>query len=159
MTASDTVGSLLERLSAFLRYGDRSEEEVQGWLEEIDEHAQPSDLPRLFAILDDDDTSGVLWDVLYIAESMDDDYLRALLDQLPALWARAPQWAITAVLRILNTAGDEEDCVAEFLALARTTPASHTALHEIAAQLEEDRDLVQDEQRAALRDLLAALHV
>src|SRR5690606_3291696 len=85
MTASDTVGSLLERLSAFLRYGDRSEEEVQGWLEEIDEHAQPSDLPRLFAILDDDDTSGVLWDVLYIAESMDDDYLRALLDQLPAL--------------------------------------------------------------------------
>lgn len=158
MTTTDVVGTILDRLATFLRYGEQREEEVQSWLEKLEEAAGPDDLPRLFALLDDDDASGVLWDVLYIAEGLDDAYLRVLVEQLPALWARAPQWAITAVLRVLNTAGEEEDCVPRFVDLARGYPPAHAALRELAGQLEEeDEELVQEEQRQAVRMLIATL--
>ena len=49
---------------------------------------------------------------------MDDAYLAALLDALPGLYQRAPRWAETAVIRILNTRGEPEDCTQTFLQLA-----------------------------------------
>lgn len=157
MTDADVVGEVLDRLDSFLRFGDQSEEDVHDWVEDLEAAAGPDDLPRLFAVLRDEDASGVLWDILYIAEGMDDDYLRVLVEQLPALWSRAPQWAITAVLRILNTSGEDEDCVADFIEHAKAHSPAHPSLRELAHALEDDGDLVQDEQRRAAQALIAAL--
>jgi len=157
VSTTDDVGTLLEHIASFMRFGDRSEEEVNAWIDELEAKAEPDDLPRLLAAFDDDDVSGALWGILHVAEGMDDHYLEALLDHLPALWARAPQWAITAVLRIVNSAGEEDDCVPRFIELARAWPAAHPALRALGEQMEAEGDFVSDEQRATFLRLLAAL--
>ena len=68
----------------------------------------------MFGALDDDDPHGVLWSVFYLLEGFDDDYLVGLIAALPELSQRAPRWAETAVLRIVNTRGEPRGLHTEF---------------------------------------------
>src|SRR5688500_5145420 len=96
---------------------DPGTEVLDALIDRLRAHADASILPAIFGLLDDDDASGLLWPVFYVAEDQGDAYLSALLNALPHLSERAPGWAEIAVLRILNTRGEPEDCTASFDAL------------------------------------------
>ncbi len=116
---------LLHLVRLYARFGpegiDGSIGEVLAELERV---ADPSWVDRLFATLEDDDPFGIYWQLLYVLESFDDAYLRGLLNAFPALFTRAPQWACTCLIRVLNTRGDDDDCAGTFdkLAAHASTP-------------------------------------
>ena len=96
--------------------------------------------------------------MFYLAESMDDAYLEALIDALPGLHERAPRWAETAVVRIWNTYGEPEDCTATFLALAKAGSAeTRAAILEVADTIAADIDDLVPEQRNAMAALVRGL--
>src|SRR5690606_24576648 len=108
---------------------------------------------------DGPDPLGILWSIFYVAENMDDAYLEGLLDALPGLWERAPGWAETAILRILNTRDEPEDCTAQFEALAKQQPSStRELLREILeGPLDNDDESLATDQRDSIRSTLAAV--
>lgn len=154
----DAIATLLGKLSHFLRFRDDDEDTVRAWLEQLEVEATADDLPDLLAMLDDEDTTGALWGVLYIAENLGEAYLEALVDALPKLWSRAPNWAITATLRIVNTFGEPDDCVPEFVALAKRDPKAMLTLEALLDTVEVEDHLVDDQQDAldAMRAALKA---
>jgi hypothetical protein len=147
---------IVASVAASARLGEPAELESQ--LERLGALATPALLPDLFGALEDDDPAGVLWSLFYLAEGMDDAYLGALLDALPGLHQRAPRWAETAVIRILNTRGEPEDCTATFLDLAGTRPAVlRRLLVRIATDIAAEPDELAPGQLETLAEAIAAL--
>jgi hypothetical protein len=116
-------------------------------------------LPAMFGVLEDEDPHGILWSVFYIIEGLDDDvYLPALMSSLPGLWQRAPRWAETAVIRILNTRGEADDCVDTFIEVARAHPPDEQAvLIEILHSLTQDAEALAPAQSETIDHTLDAL--
>lgn len=117
----DSLGAadVLTRLVLFARSEEDLGDEVPRLIDRLAQTADATLIPAMFGALDDEDPHGVLWSIFYLLEGFDDDYLAGLIDALPDLLERAPGWAHTAVLRIVNTHGEPEDCTATFVALAR----------------------------------------
>ena len=65
--------------------------------------------------LEDDDPTGILWALFYIAENMDDAYLSALIEALPApafaeSSASKPGWVTTGTPRAAQASCTQETC-------------------------------------------------
>ncbi|MBK8237006.1 MAG: hypothetical protein KBB21_29745 [Nannocystaceae bacterium] len=115
---------MLARISLFSRSEEDLGDELPRLVARLEEVVERSLMPAMFGVLDDDDPHGALWSVFYLLEGLDDDYLDGLLDALPGLLQHAPGWAQTAILRIVNTAGEPEDCTNTLIALARRRRAA-----------------------------------
>jgi len=124
----DQLAQTLQSLRLVSRLDDETPEAVPELLQRLEELADPTALPSLFGILEDDDRHGLGWGVFYVMERFDDAYLAALIDELPALWARAPGWAQTCIIRILNTRLEPDDCTHAFLRLCREASADRRQL-------------------------------
>ena len=147
--------SIVAAVAASARVGEPGD--LDGQLHRLEAIATPELLPDLLGALEDDDPAGVLWSLFYVAESMDDAYLGALLDALPGLHRRAPRWAETALIRILNTRGEPEDCTPEFLELAATRSATlRKLLVRIATDIAAEPDELAPGQLEALREAVGA---
>jgi len=132
----EDVPDLLHQLKLYARFGPEAiTGDVETLLQQLDGITDPSLMPQLFAMLEDQDPHGIYWHVLYVLENFDDAYLRGLLEAFPSLWCRSPQWACTCVIRILNTRGDEEDCTERFNKLAAHAPGQTQAMLLLALQL------------------------
>ena len=132
--------------------------DVDAKLQRLGTIATPELLPDLFGALEDDDPGGVLWSLFYVAEGMDDAYLEGLLEALPGLHRRAPRWAETAIIRILNTRGEPEDCTPQFLELAAARPATlRKLLVRICNDIAAEPDELAPGQLDALRTAIVAL--
>jgi len=156
----DTLGptEVLGRIALHARAEGEPGDELPVLLARLQEVATAALVPAMFGVLEDDDPHGVLWSVFYLLEGFDDTYLAGLVDALPALRERAPGWADTALLRIINTRGEPEDCIGAFVALAkrRRAPARKelvTALRELAGG---DEPLAPIQKRA-ITEMLDAL--
>jgi hypothetical protein len=138
--------------------GEELAGDPQTLIDQLEKLATPDLLPELLGALEDEDPYGILWSVFYLAESMDDAYLAALLDALPGLRTRAPRWAETAVVRIWNTHGESDDCTGTFLQLAKDAPAqTREAILAVADTIAADIDDLVPEQRAAMAALVRGL--
>jgi hypothetical protein len=129
---------LLGRIALHARAEGEPGDELPALLSRLQDVGTAALVPAMFGVLEDDDPHGVLWSVFYLLEGFDDDYLAGLVDALPALRERAPGWADTALLRIINTRGEPEDCIGAFVALAKRKRGPErkelvTALEELAA--------------------------
>jgi hypothetical protein len=143
-------------VAATARVGEPADLETQ--LHRLGEIATPALLPDLLGALEDDDPAGVLWSLFYVAEGMDDAYLAGLLDALPGLHRRAPRWAETAVIRILNTRGEPDDCTAAFLELAaQRTVTLRRLLVRIAVDIAAEPDELAPGQLDTLAHAIEAL--
>jgi hypothetical protein len=112
----------------------------------------------MLGVLEDDDPHGVLWSVFYLLEGFDDDYLAGLIAALPALHERAPGWTDTALLRIVNTRGEPEDCTGAFVALAKRRPArERKEVVAILRALEQGEEPLAPVQRKAITEMAAAI--
>ena len=91
-------------------------------------------------------------------ESFDDDYLAGLLEALPELAQRAPTWADTAVLRIVNTRGEPEDCTGTFIALAKRAKAtSRKRTATMLARMGKSLDGLHAAQRKVLAEMAKSI--
>jgi hypothetical protein len=146
---------LIAKISAASRAGEAAAAEH---LEALEAIADESLLPDLLAALEDDDPGGSLWSLFYLAENMDDAYLAALLDALPGLHERAPHWAETAVIRILNTRGEPEDCTGTFLHMAgERTKTLRRLLVRILQAVAREPDELAPGQAEIIAETIAAL--
>ena len=153
-----TVPGVLERLRLVARLGGELQNEVPGLISRLQRTATAEHVPALFDVLEDDDTQGVSWAVFFILEGFDDDYLRGLLDALPALWNRAPSWVQTSLIRVLNTRGDDDDCTAEFERMAKAKNKSTRELVlDILKQIAVDAEgeLAEDQQQSVAQAISA----
>lgn len=114
-----TAEEALAMIALWRHTGEDPGAELEAVAASLDVGATPEHLPALFGLLEDSDPHGVLWPVLYVAEDQGDAYLTGLVEALPGLAVRAPTWAETAVLRILNTRGEPDDCTEVFEAAVR----------------------------------------
>ena len=149
LPTADDVHGLLDRLRKAAQYGGDALEDLPRLIEQLEQIDDPVVMPRLLGLLEDNDPYGIYWNVLYVLEKFDDAYLKVLLDGIEALYARAPQWAYTTIIRILNTRGDEDDCTAAFERLLNgSSPHTRTlvlqVLRELAADPETDHDQKQN---------------
>jgi hypothetical protein len=152
------ASEVLARISLFARAEDDVGEELVELVARLEQVAEPSLVPALFGALDDDDPQGVLWPVFYLLEGFDDAYLAGLLDALPDLYARAPGWAETAVLRIANTRGEPEDCTGDLVALARKRKApAKKKIVTLIRRIAKDTEGLQAPQRRSVEQLAAAI--
>jgi hypothetical protein len=115
---------VLTRLVMLARSEEEPGEELPALVERLQATADASLVRTLFGALDDDDPHGVLWSIFYVLEGLEDAYLEGLLEALPDLLERAPVWAETAVLRIVNTKDEPDDCIDAFVTLARAQKAA-----------------------------------
>ncbi len=138
---------ILTRLQFLARVEDDASEESAKLLSRLEQVATARELASMFGMLASEAPHGIHWSVFFIAEGFDDAYLSALLDVLPDLSQRAPTWAETAVIRILNTRGHEDDCTQTFGKLVRQKPAA--IRNSMKALLER---LLQDESAALSPD-------
>lgn len=156
LPTADDVHGLLDRLRKVAQFGGDALEELPRLIEQLEQIDDPAVMPRLLALLEDNDPYGIYWNVLYVLEKFDDAYLRALLGGVEALYARAPQWAYTCVIRILNTRGDEDDCTAAFERLVHESPEStRTLVLQILRELANDPDTDADQKQNIARTITA----
>jgi hypothetical protein len=156
MPTADNIDGLLDRLRKVAQFGGDALEELPRLIEQLEQIDDPAVMPRLLGLLEDNDPYGIYWNVLYVLEKFDDAYLRALLDGVEALYARAPQWAYTCVIRILNTRGDEDDCTAAFEKLVQASPpTTRTLAVQILRELSADPDTDTDQKANIARTLTA----
>jgi hypothetical protein len=149
---------ILARIVLFARSDEDLGDEVPRLVERLQQTADPTLIPAMFGALDDDDPHGVLWSVFYMLESFDDDYLAGLLEALPELAQRAPTWADTAVLRIVNTRGEPEDCTGTFVALAKRAKAtSRKRTATMLARMGKSLDGLHTAQRKVLAEMAKAI--
>jgi hypothetical protein len=147
---------IVANVTAAARLGESTDLEAQ--LHRLGEIATPALLPDLLGALEDDDPAGLLWSLFYVAEGMDDAYLVALLDALPGLHRRAPRWAETAVIRILNTRGEPDDCTVAFLELASQRGVTlRRLIVRIATDIAADPEELAPGQLDTLREAVIAL--
>lgn len=152
------ASDVLARITVFSRAEADADDDLEPLLVRLEQIADPSLVPALFGALDDDDPLGVLWRVFYVLESFDDPYLDGLLDVLPDLYARAPGWAETAILRIANTRGEPEDCTASLVALARKRKApAKKKLVALIRKIAKETDGVNAPQRRSVEQLATAI--
>ncbi|MBK8260596.1 MAG: hypothetical protein IPK80_04575 [Nannocystis sp.] len=113
--SADSARSVIDRIRQAAHFGDDSLDELPRLLAQIEGVKDPAILPELLNLFEDNDPYGIYWNILYVLENFPDEhYLGSLLAALPALYARAPVWAITCLLRVLNTRGDPDDCTLTF---------------------------------------------
>lgn len=156
MPTADNIDGLLDRLRKVAQFGGDALEELPRLIEQLEQIDDPAVMPRLLGLLEDNDPYGIYWNVLYVLEKFDDAYLRALLDGVEALYARAPQWAYTCVIRILNTRGDEDDCTAAFEKLVQaSSPTTRALTVQILRELSADPDTDADQKSNIARTLTA----
>ncbi|MBL9100556.1 MAG: hypothetical protein JNL82_06350 [Myxococcales bacterium] len=156
LPTADDIHGLLDRLRKVAQFGGDALEELPRLIEQLEQIDDPAVMPRLLALLEDNDPYGIYWNVLYVLEKFDDAYLRALLGGVEALYARAPQWAYTCVIRILNTRGDEDDCTAAFERLVNEGPEStRTLVLQILRELANDPDTDADQKQNIARTITA----
>ncbi len=157
----DTLGAsdVLARIVLFARSEEDLGEEMPRLIERLEQTADASLVPAMIGALDDDDPHGALWSVFYLLESFDDDYLAGLIAALPELADRSPRWAETAVLRIVNTHGEPEDCTDAFVAIAqRQRPPSRKRTSALLARMGKTNDGLHTAQRKILADLARAVN-
>ena len=156
LPTADNIDGLLDRLRKVAQFGGDALEELPRLIEQLEQIDNPAVMPRLLGLLEDNDPYGIYWNVLYVLEKFDDAYLRALLDGVEALYARAPQWAYTCVIRILNTRGDEDDCTAAFERLVLASqPSTRTLVVQILRELAGDADTDNDQKANIARTITA----
>jgi len=155
MPTADNIDGLLDRLRKVAQFGGDALEELPRLIEQLEQIDDPAVMPRLLGLLEDNDPYGIYWNVLYVLEKFDDAYLRALLDGVEALYARAPQWTYTCVIRILNTRGDEDDCTAAFERMVQASP-SRALVVQILRELANDAD-TDAEQKANIARTITAV--
>ncbi len=151
---ADNIDGLLDRLRKVAQFGGDALEELPRLIEQLEQIDDPAVMPRLLGLLEDNDPWGIYWNVLYVLEKFDDAYLRALLDGVEALYARAPQWTYTCVIRILNTRGDEDDCTAAFERMVQASP-SRALVVQILRELANDADTDADQKANIARTITA----
>ncbi len=151
------AGELLARVALLARADEDIGDDIAPLIARLQDIATKDQIPAMFGVLDDDDPSGALWSVFYLLEGFDDDYLAGLLDALPALAERAPRWAETALLRIVNTRGEPEDCVATFIALGRHRgAAARKRLAKLLVNIARKADGLSPAQSRLLAEISAA---
>jgi hypothetical protein len=157
--AAGDAARALEDLAFYVRTGEDPGEALPDLLERLHANADASLLPAMFGLLDDQDTSGLLWPVFYVAEEQGDAYLQALVAALPHLQERAPGWAEIAVLRILNTRGEPEDCTASFdRAATKASAGAKTALQRLLTRMLGDTaEPLTADQRASVKATAKAI--
>lgn len=156
LPTADDVHGLLDRLRKAAQYGGDALEDLPRLIEQLEQIDDPAVMPRLLGLLEDNDPYGIYWNVLYVLEKFDDSYLKALLGSIEALHARAPQWAYTCVIRILNTRGDEDDCTAAFERLVNDGSAeTRTLVLKVLRELSADPDTDQDQKQNIARTITA----
>nr|WP_293262779.1 hypothetical protein [Nannocystis sp.] len=156
LPTADDVHGLLDRLRKAAQFGGDALEDLPRLIEQLEQIDDPAVMPRLLGLLEDNDPYGIYWNVLYVLEKFDDSYLKALLGSIEALHARAPQWAYTCVIRILNTRGDEDDCTAAFERLVNDGSAETRALVlKVLRELSADPDTDQDQKQNIARTITA----
>lgn len=156
LPTADDVHGLLDRLKKAAQYGGDALEDLPRLIEQLEQIDDPAVMPRLLGLLEDNDPYGIYWNVLYVLEKFDDAYLKALLGSIEALHARAPQWAYTCIIRILNTRGDEDDCTAAFERLLNDGSAeTRTLVLKVLRELSADPDTDQDQKQNIARTITA----
>lgn len=157
MPTLENLDALLDRIHRLAQDASESEirEELAPLVEQLEQIEDPAALPRLLDLLEDNDPHDVYWNVLFVLEKFD-AYLRVLLDGLQALHHRAPEWAYTCVIRILNTRGAEDDCTAAFEQLINAGPADTRALMlQILRELSEHPETDEDQRQNIARTITA----
>lgn len=150
--------TILGRIVLAARAEEELDDDLPRLLDRLEATLDPSLVPSLFGALDDDDPHGVLWSVFYLLEGLDDHYLRGLVTALPELVARAPRWAETAVLRIVNTRGEPEDCVDALVTIARELKApARKRLVSVLDKLTKGLDGLHPSQRKTLVEISRAV--
>jgi hypothetical protein len=150
--------TVLGRIVLAARAEEELDDDLPRLLDRLEATLDPSLVPSLFGALDDDDPHGVLWSVFYLLEGLDDDYLRGLVTALPELVARAPRWAETAVLRIVNTRGEPEDCIDALVAVAREQKApARKRLVAVLEKLTRGLDGLHPSQKKTLVEIACAV--
>jgi hypothetical protein len=85
----------------------RSDADVERYLELLGSLAASTDpdvLHRLLRALHDADAGEVQYELVEICERFPDPvYVRALLEELPGMWRRAPSWSRLMLQSVLNT--------------------------------------------------------
>ena len=136
--------------------GDTSPDDLRALTDQIAERARPEDLPALFGFLAEDLVPDVNMSILLAMEGMDEPYIEALARSLADLDEQAPTWALTAVLRVANTRGTDDDCTPKFIEALREAPSENrSALGRMATRL--DRDPEADALTMQRRNLRAVL--
>lgn len=150
--------TVLGRIVMAARADEELDDDLPRLLDRLEASLDPSLVPSLFGALDDDDPHGVLWSVFYLLEGLDDHYLRGLVTALPELLARAPRWAETAVLRIVNTRGEPEDCIDALVAVARELkPPARKRVAAVLEKLTKGADGLHSSQRKTLEEITRAI--
>ncbi|MBL4687284.1 MAG: hypothetical protein JKY37_21990 [Nannocystaceae bacterium] len=144
-----------------MRTGEEPGQDVAAQVDAVERGATPDMLPRMFGVLEDDDPYGLLWSIFYVMEGMDDAYLQAFIAAVPGLEERAPGWAETALLRVVNTRDEPEDCTEAFEAIVRAADDTTRALvAAIATRLMDSEDAgLSGSQRRSLQASVAAFEV
>lgn len=156
LPTADDVHGLLDRLKKAAQYGGDALEDLPRLIEQLEQIDDPAVMPRLLGLLEDNDPYGIYWNVLYVLEKFDDDYLKALLGSIEALHARAPQWAYTCIIRILNTRGDEDDCTAAFERLLNDgSTETRILVLKVLRELSADPDTDHDQKQNIARTITA----
>lgn len=157
LTARTPAAEVIEAVREELALGDGLDEaRVAQYLGHLEEHAAPEHASALLSLLSEGADGQTLLDVLVLAENLGDDaYLPALAQSWAALELRAPTWLDLAAVRILNTAGEEDDCVDPLAAaLCALSPDQRTAAAVSLTRLLDDPELTVEQRGAAanLRD-------
>jgi len=156
LPTADDIHGLLDRLRKAAQYGGDALEDLPRLIEQLEQIDDPNVMPRLLGLLEDNDPYGIYWNVLYVLEKFDDAYLKALLGSIEALHARAPDWAYTCIIRILNTRGDEDDCTAAFERLVNDGGAETRALVlKVLRELSADTDTDHEQKQNIARTVTA----
>ncbi|MEZ4385043.1 MAG: hypothetical protein R3A79_27185 [Nannocystaceae bacterium] len=156
----DSARALIDRLHKAAQFGDDSLEELPRLLQRIEGVRDPGLLPELLGLFEDSDPYGIYWNILYVLENFpDEQYLSALLEALPALYARAPVWAETCVIRVLNTRGDPDDCTATFerLVKAGTDPNRLLVLELLGEMLHDPESDLDKQQLQTIEEMILSL--
>lgn len=136
------IDEIAELLSQFEAIRDRSRD-LRRALRNL---AHPAAAPLVLALFDrDGDPFQLRTHLLVALERMPEDaYFAALLDAMPRLSEQAPEWAFSALMRLLNTREHADDSAFRFEAAARQAPAS---IREAVAELllENVEDLPEDQ--------------
>lgn len=129
------LATLLDQLNA--AYAEQADNHVaicERILAEIADLDDPACVGPLMLFFDDEAEYGeLMWSVLHLIEHVGGDgYVPVLVQRLPAMKVRAPGWAETLVLRLLNAPDELPGLVA---AGRNAEPEAREALIEIVTSL------------------------
>jgi hypothetical protein len=123
------------RLSELSKLNSESEmEEFDRHIEALIGHTDAATLAELFHAFDDETSDpGVMWRLLQLVESVDDDtYVIALARAAPAMGERAHGWAVKLLGRVINS---EKARAAYVRAIPAMSPAERVAASSLLADV------------------------